>query len=77
VFSAAAASDWNLISQQKWVRNTPSFLAISGDQSGGFYGFADDTSRIFYLYPSETEPPEVCFADLFEFLTKTALRASL
>lgn len=76
VFSVHAGSEWNLVERQKWVRQRQPFLAISDDEAGGFYGYADDTSRIFYLYPSEAEAATLAYDDLFDFLTKTALRAS-
>ena len=79
VFSATKGSEWNLVAQneQAGVLEKYSFLAISDNEAGDYYGFKVEDgvcdSKISFFDHEDGSVKETKYENLFEYLIKEGL----
>jgi hypothetical protein len=77
VFSVSPGSYWNIISANANRGALRNIVAVSDDQSGGYYGFMRQagglSKEVFYVYPPEGDEPQEKYPSLFTFLRHVAL----
>ena len=78
VFSANDSVEWGAILKNSSSQNSKGFLAISDDESGGYFGFILENSEysdsIYCYYPDESPSIEFKYNSFFEYVAKVGLR---
>ncbi len=78
VFSMIEGSEWNLSDRNEGLGLLPKFLAISDDETGGYYGFkmygSSYEEGIYYLDPDENNFPIKVYPDFYTYILDAGLK---
>ena len=81
VFSVNEQSEWNLSTRRTALNLPEDFLAITDDETGGYYGFrvrggvCEDS--VYYLQPDDGGSPMPSFPSFFDYVARVGLGAEI
>ncbi|MDQ0462267.1 hypothetical protein QO010_000015 [Caulobacter ginsengisoli] len=78
VLTVGEASDWNIVRCNEVVPKDRSFLAVTDDETGAYYGFKYANGvcspEIYHLDPEVADPPEFVARNFFVYVEEVGLR---
>lgn len=81
VFSFIPESDWYILDKLAELRVPVSFVPISDDETGGFYGFISTQGRchegLYYFDPDDGVAPSATHNSFYDYLADVALGSKI
>ena len=76
VFSVDPASEWYIVARQP-ADARGKFVAVTDDETGGYYGFQVDQNRsgdqVYYFNPDDGDEPTLMYPSFLEYLARVGL----